>query len=241
MKLLADFGNTRVKVAVVTPSGPELVYCGPVDISAMKQSVGACCPGNGMWCAVHTVDSEVEAWMLSIGMRRLDACTPTPLKVEYGTPDTLGMDRLAAAAGAWSMAPGNDMLVIDAGTAITADFVRSDGTFAGGNICPGVEMRLKSLHEHTGSLPLIGRDGDCPEFGYDTETAIRSGVLRGVRLEIEALIERTRRKHRHLLVFLTGGDANCFDLKVKSGIFATPNLVLNGLDCIERYNENKDR
>ncbi len=241
MKLLADFGNTRVKVAVIMPSGLKTVYCGPAEPAAMKQSVAACNPKGGLWCAVRPVCSEIEEWMLSIGMKCLTSSMPVPLKVEYDTPDTLGMDRLAAAVGAWSLNPGNDMLIIDAGTAITADFVTSDGVFVGGNITPGIELRLRSLHEHTGNLPLVNRHGDCPEFGYDTETAIRSGVLKGVRLEMKALIEETKRLYGHLLVFLTGGDANCFDLKGKSGIFAVSNLVLQGLECIDNYNEDKGK
>lgn len=241
MKLLIDFGNTRVKVAASTSSGPELLYCGPADLDDVLQAVHACSPAGGIWCSVRPVSRQFEDWMLSLGMKRLSCAIPIPLKVDYATPDTLGTDRLAAAVGAWSLKPGNDLLVIDAGTAITADMVRADGTFAGGNIGPGIEMRLRSLHEHTGSLPLVDRHGECPEFGFDTETAIRSGVLRGVRLEIEALVESTRREHGNLLVFLTGGDADCFDLKGKSGIFAVRNLVLQGLDCIEKYNENQDK
>ncbi len=241
MKLLIDFGNTRVKVAVSMPSGLETVYCGPAEPVAMKRSVAVYNPEGGLWCAVRPVDSEIEEWMRSMGMKRLTCNTPVPLKIGYGTPGTLGMDRLAAAAGAWSLNPGNNMLIIDAGTAITADFVTSDGIYAGGNIAPGIELRLHSLHEHTGNLPFVDRHGDCPEFGYDTETAIRSGVLRGTRLELDALIEETSRLHNHLLVFLTGGDANCFDLKCKSGIFAVSNLVLKGLEYIDNYNENKDK
>lgn len=238
MKLLIDFGNTRVKVAASTPSGIELLYCGPVELPAMKESVRTIVPDGGMWCTVRPIASEIEEWMLSLGMKCLTGNTPIPLKVNYGTPGTLGMDRVAAAVGAWSIKPGNDLLVIDAGTAITTDLVSSDGTFVGGNIGPGIGLRFKGLHEHTGCLPLVDRLGDCPEFGYDTETAIRSGVLRGVRLEMDALIEKTRQERKNLLVFLTGGDADCFDLKGKSGIFAVCNLVLQGLDCIEKYNEN---
>lgn len=237
MKLLLDFGNTRVKVAVSRPSGPELLYSGKADLETIRGLLSLYDADGGMWCAVRTLPEGLETLMKSFGLECLSSVTPTPLKCAYRTPATLGTDRIAAAAGAWSLKPGNSILVIDAGTAITADFVGSDGTFYGGNIAPGVAMRLQSLHEHTGSLPLVGVDGDCPEFGYDTETAIRSGVLRGVRLEIEALVEETEKAHGPLLVFLTGGDAKYFGLTGKSGIFAVSNLVLQGLDCIGRYND----
>ena len=147
------------------------------------------------------------------------------------------MDRLAAAVGAWSIQPGHDLLVVDAGTAITYDFVSADGTYRGGNIAPGIELRLRSLHEHTGALPLVKAKGDAPMFGTDTETAIRSGVINGVRKELEGYVNELRSIYPSLLVFLTGGDAEFFDIKAKSTTFAVPDLVLRGLARITEFNE----
>ena len=85
----------------------------------------------------------------------VDAFTPMPLKVDYDTPGTLGADRIAAALGAAELFPGEDCLIFDFGTAITVDLVTSDGIFIGGNISPGLSLRLSALHEHTGRLPLV--------------------------------------------------------------------------------------
>jgi len=139
--------------------------------------------------------------------------------------------------GAWSMQPGHDILVVDAGTAITYDFVSADGVYKGGNIAPGVSLRFKSLHDHTGSLPLVDSGGDIPLFGYDTETAIRSGVINGVRKELDGYLAELGSIYPSLLVFLTGGDAEFFDIKAKSTTFAVPDLVLRGLARIFEYNE----
>lgn len=229
MKLLADFGNTRVKVAVTDGDSFREVYCGPAVLSNLENAVQGIAIDGGMWCTVHQLDSDVAGWMIGLGMVPLTSTTPIPLKNGYSTPHTLGMDRLAAAVGAWSMNPGHDMLVIDAGTAITFDFISADGVFKGGNIAPGIGLRLRALHEHTGSLPLVSAEGLTPMTGYDTETAIRSGVIKGVRYEVEGYIRELESIYPSLLVFLTGGDADFFDIKGKSRIFAAPDLVLRGL------------
>ena len=158
--------------------------------------------------------------------------TPTPLKIEYTTPHTLGSDRIAAAVGAWNEKPCNNMLVIDAGSAITIDFVTRQGVYKGGNIAPGVKMRLKALHEYTGRLPLVEKEGETPAFGYDTETAIRSGVISGICHEIDGYITTIREKYGDVLVFLTGGDEKTLKNSIKNRIFADKNLVAKGLNRI---------
>lgn len=237
MTLLLDFGNTRVKAAVLEDGMPRQVYCGPVHVRQLSDAVAGMDIDGGMWCSVHKLQPELTEWMTGLGLVPLTCATPVPIGSSYSTPQTLGMDRLAAAVGAWSMYPGHDLLVIDAGTAITYDLVSSDGVYRGGNITPGVHLRLKALHEHTGALPLVDRDGDIPLLGYDTETAIRSGVLNGIRHELNGYIEDLAAVYPSLLVFLTGGDAEFFDIKAKSSIFAVPDLVLRGLARIVEYNE----
>ena len=155
-----------------------------------------------------------------------------PLEINYRTPHTLGSDRIAAAVGAWNEAPGRNMLVIDAGSAITIDFVGKDGKYNGGNIAPGIKMRLKALHEYTSRLPMVEKDGDTPTMGYDTETAIRSGVINGICHEIEGYINEFKQKYCDVLVFLTGGDEKPLKNRIKSCIFADKYLVAKGLNRI---------
>lgn len=158
--------------------------------------------------------------------------TPMPVKIDYKTPHTLGTDRLAAAIGAMSLAQGHDILVIDAGSAITIDFIDKEGHFRGGNISPGIKMRLCALHEYTSRLPQIEKDGATPFLGYDTETAIRSGVIRGISHEIDGYISEIKRKFPDVLVFLTGGDEKTLTDNIKSRIFADRFLVAKGLKHI---------
>ena len=237
MILLADFGNTRVKAAVKDGDALRQIYCGPVLLDNLSKAVAGLDIEGGMWCSVHPLEPSVQDWMLSLGLIPLDSATPIPIGNDYSSPVTLGMDRLAAAVGAWSMQQGHDLLVIDAGTAITYDFISASGVYKGGNIAPGMELRFKSLHEHTGALPMVGAGGAVPILGNDTETAIRSGVMNGIRHEMEGYMEELGSLFPSLLVFLTGGDAEFFDIKAKRRIFAVPDLVLRGLARIVEYNE----
>ena len=170
---------------------------------------------------------------------RFDNSTPLPLEVNYRTPHTLGSDRVAAAVGAWSEAPDRNILVIDAGSAITIDFVSKDGKYNGGNIAPGIKMRLRALHEYTDRLPMVEKEGDTPTIGYDTETAIRSGVINGICHEIEGYINEFKQKYCDVLVFLTGGDEKPLKNRIKNCIFADKYLVAKGLNRILNDYGNK--
>ncbi|MBO7239177.1 MAG: type III pantothenate kinase [Bacteroidaceae bacterium] len=162
-----------------------------------------------------------------------------PLEINYRTPDTLGSDRVAAAVGAWNEAPGRNILVIDAGTAITVDFISKDGKYNGGNIAPGIKMRLRALHEFTNRLPIVDKEGEIPSIGYDTETAIRSGVINGICHEIDGYINEFKQKFCDVLVFLTGGDEKPLKNRIKNCIFADKYLVAKGLNRILRDYDNK--
>ena len=100
----------------------------------------------------------------------LNHLTPIPIRNLYSTPETLGTDRLASVTGAFyeAMKHNNDeptdVLVIDMGTAITYDIIDAAGNYLGGNISPGVAMRLKALHHFTEKLPLV-------EFSHKSFTA----------------------------------------------------------------------
>ncbi|NLB01819.1 MAG: type III pantothenate kinase [Bacteroidales bacterium] len=183
----------------------------------------------------HSDDSKYEAIKQKIALCcRFDTTTtPIPIKNNYSQPAKLGADRLAAAVGAWTLAPGKSSFIVDLGTAITYDLLSAEGVYEGGNIAPGIFLRTKALHENTKALPLPEMPiGDFPEFGKDTVSAIKAGVLQGILHEINGYILQHQQNHPELLTFLTGGDLIYFVRKLKSGIFARPNLVLTGLHRI---------
>ena len=165
--------------------------------------------------------------------------TSVPIENRYLTPQTLGLDRLAAIVGAQFLQPNKDLLVIDAGTAITYDFLDSNKVYWGGNIAPGIEMRLKSLHDYTQKLPLIQAEPYDELLGNDTKTAILAGVLQGIQFEMDGYINTLKIKYPELSIFLTGGSTFYFDTKLKNLIFAEKKLVLIGLNRILNFNVQK--
>lgn len=165
--------------------------------------------------------------------------TAIPIGNRYTTPQTLGKDRLAGVIGAAYLKPETDLLVIDAGTAITYDFIDANQVYWGGNIAPGLNLRLRSLHEFTQKLPLVKAQKESPVMGIDTNSALISGALYGIAFEIDGYINTLKIKYPQLSTFLTGGSTFYFDNKLKNPIFAERNLVLIGLNRILQYNVQK--
>lgn len=155
-----------------------------------------------------------------------------PIANAYQTPQTLGLDRLAAAVGAWTLAPHQASLIVDMGTAITYDYLSADGCYQGGNIAPGIWLRFKVLHQETAALPLVDAHEDFPATGVDTQTAIRAGVMQGIWHELQGYLKQYQQIDENLTCFLTGGDISYFESRIKSPIFARKNLVLIGLNRI---------
>ena len=163
--------------------------------------------------------------------------TKVPVTLSYKTPKTLGLDRLAAVVGAVAAYPNKKILVIDIGTCMTYDYVDDKKVYHGGNISPGIELRLNAMHDYTSSLPLVKRKKHEDILGKSTTRAIQNGAVWGVKLEIERFIESLTKKYGRLIVILTGGDAIYFGDWLDSKIFVSPNLVLDGLNHILNRNQ----
>lgn len=170
--------------------------------------------------------------------------TPLPIPVQYDTPKTLGVDRIAAAVGAKSLFPRENLLVIDVGTCMTIDLVHKDLGFCGGSISPGLQMRLKSMHTFTARLPLIPLEsvaihpGD--HQGKSTSACMIAGSVWGMIGEIEKQWEWYSSKYSSVKPLICGGDIKIFESKIKAPIFAVPDLVLEGLNTILLYNVSID-
>jgi len=186
------------------------------------------------------VEAEAQLRALPCPLIRFSSQTPIPLVNRYRTPATLGTDRLAAAVGAWTLQPNHPLLIIDAGSCITFDFVSPEGEYIGGNIAPGLHARLQAIGDYFPRLPLVDAEGPAPELGYDTQTAIRSGVIQGMQHEIEGYIHHFCAKYPQLFVFLTGGDEFRFANPPTCSIFANKFLVPYGLNAILKYSKRKN-
>ena len=240
MNLIVDIGNTSAKLAVFENGElKESVRCSNQTLEALPALCQKYTIRKGIVSSVVSLTDEIRQVLdgQSFPIMVFNHQTPIPIRNLYKTPETLGMDRLAAVIGAYTMQPSHPILVIDAGTCITFDFIDEFGNYHGGNISPGMDMRFKALHQFTSKLPEVSSEGDAPFYGQSTETAIRSGVIRGIEFEISGYIERLKKNYSSLLVFLTGGNEFSFETNLKSGIFADGLLVLKGLNRILEYND----
>jgi type III pantothenate kinase len=239
-KLIIDFGNTLQKLAVF--EGKDLIHkeafkhLTPRELNSFIDKNGTF--HGVILSSVANHSSELEKILTQSGkFIVLEARTPIPVKNLYQTPETLGKDRISAVTGAWSMFPGKNILVIDAGTCITYDMITKNDEYLGGAISPGIRMRFQAMHTFTGKLPLI-EPGDFEGLiGRSTRESLLSGVYNGIMGEISELIRQYREKFGELTVIITGGDHLFLHNKLKINIFAVPELVLLGLNEIFDYND----
>jgi type III pantothenate kinase len=246
--LVVDIGNTAVKLAVVDSGA---VVDKLVDDSASFGKGRAFLARHSgiprsIISSVRCEDDAVVTLVRSLlpNAVMLTHATPLPIRNLYASPETLGNDRLAAAVGGNFLFPNHNVLVVDAGTAITYELVSERGEYLGGNISPGIALRFKALHVFTGRLPLCGITDSYPSPGKSTPEAITAGVLNGVIYEVEVNVEQFSVKYSNLRVVFTGGDADFLAKRVKKPIFVDceviyhleQDLVLIGLNRIlEHY------
>lgn len=250
--LAVDQGNSFCKLSLFEDQTPlEICRIPTEDSDSVFSVVESWRPDCGAFCSVGHIDPRlVESLRIAVGghFLLLSHSTPLPITVEYATPATLGLDRVALAAGAASLYPGHNIMVVDAGTAVTLDVVKASlstpttpkTSFLGGRISPGLLLRLEALNGHTAALPLISADGPMPVAGYSTETSIRSGVIGGLANEIVATFREYNEAFGCSRLAFTGGDAGILYKLISSRIPAdhVPDLMARGLLYIYNHNEN---
>jgi type III pantothenate kinase len=236
-----DIGNTRTKAAQFAPGATEPQSLGifPTgDTEGLLDWLDARPTGAVLLSSVSHPDPALWAALNARVPHCLELTheTPLPIRNDYGTPQTLGRDRLAGAVGAWRLFPGENVLVLDAGTCLKYDFVRADGVYLGGSISPGLGMRFAALSHFTARLPLVGQRDGGGLVGTTTETAIRTGVQHGAQFEAEGFWRAFAAEQGAQRLVLTGGDADFFATRLKMPLFAAPHLVLIGLTTILEHN-----
>ena len=242
MNLIIEQGNSTTKVAVYNHD--QIIYISDhkdFSDSDLIRLFYQYPLKNGIFSTVIETNKELFACLEN----RLelffffDDKIRLPIEIRYQTPETLGRDRIAVAVGAYYLQPNKDILVIDAGTAITFDVVESAGIYLGGNISPGMSTRLRSLNQYTSRLPLVEESDIVPLLGTSTETAILAGVVTGIVYEMDGYINELQSKYPDIYVFLTGGHAFYFEKRLKNTIFANRKIGLIGLNRILEYNVEK--
>jgi type III pantothenate kinase len=243
INLVIDIGNSRTKIALFNQH--DLMFNVPMDrftvdhAKMLKDEHPQL--KKVILSTVKPWDEELKNFLAENfdQFLELDHHTELPIENLYETPETLGKDRIAAAVGANELFPDQNLLVIDAGTAITYDLVSEKNQFVGGNISPGLEMRFKALNQFTGKLPLVGYQDEFQPIGRNTTEAIRAGVQNGLIFEIAQTIDLFNRNYQNLQIIMTGGDSNFFDRKLNYSIFVHFNLTLIGLNRILEHNAEK--
>ena len=135
------------------------------------------------------------------------------------------------------MYPNENVLIVDAGTCITFDFIDLNNIYVGGRISPGVEMRYKALFNQTNNLPKLSFNEDFNFLGNSTKESMISGVQNGVLSEVSLIISKLKKESEDLIVIVTGGDTFFFENALKNSIFADEYFVLKGPNEILKYNE----
>ncbi|MAP55292.1 type III pantothenate kinase [Altibacter sp.] len=242
MNLVIDVGNTLVKLAVF--HGIQLQFkktCLKKDFLETLQDAFEAY-SNLEHCIIASAgqlsDHQQTKLKQRIRVFELSHNAKVPYINKYTTPATLGVDRIALVSAAARQFPKKNVLVVDAGSCITYDFLNAENEYLGGAISPGIEMRYKAMHTFTAKLPLLDTRTPKKLTGDSTATSMHAGVVHGVLYEIEGFIEAYSIKYSDLTIILTGGDAQFLRDSLKNDIFANSNFLLEGLNYILELNKD---
>nr|WP_321232012.1 type III pantothenate kinase [uncultured Psychroserpens sp.] len=240
MNLIVDVGNTYVKFAVYNQSKLKEKVVGELksfenialDVlkthSNIKKAIVSSV-GKLKKAHIKTLEEQLEVIELSHKLK-------LPFANLYATPKTLGVDRIALVSASVEQFPDHNVLIIDAGTCITYDFINTKNEYLGGAISPGIRLRYRTLNNLTANLPLLETEMPQEILGNSTQNSIHSGVVYGVLKEIDGVIDEYVKKYSDLTVILTGGDTKFLSNQLKNSIFANSNFLLEGLNFILEYN-----
>ncbi len=254
MLLALDVGNSAVKAGLF--SGDELVH-----VFSVAPPEGDA-PDAAHWragLASALADVTVEhVGLVSVVPARTDAVTrglrglvdapltivapgmALPFALDYDTPDTLGADRLAAAAAGW-VQYGRDtsrsVIVVDAGTAVNYEVVHRNGTYRGGAIGPGAVLMRNALQAGTAQLPDAPLHLPETPVGTSTQTALQNGILWGLIDSVQGMTTRLADRLPDSPRFiLTGGWGDFLIDRLTIEATHAPHLVLHGVRLLTETN-----
>lgn len=234
MNLIVDQGNTSIKIAQFEKN--EIVYFTRLSYQEFERTEFNL---SYKHCFISSVLTEEDRKMHQskfIAPVYLRHTSVLPFINKYGTPESLGLDRIANAAYCAEYFRDHNSLVIDVGTCLKFDFINEKNEYLGGSISPGLRMRYRALNIQTAQLPLLAPTERPILIGKSTIESMQSGVQNGMKNEIIATISEYKHQYKQLNIFLTGGDANYFADALKNGIFADAFLTLKGINAISKLN-----
>jgi type III pantothenate kinase len=217
--LAISVGNTRTKLGTFV--GGKLVATAAIENACVEQFAEAVerayqplRDGQQVPVVLASVNppvaQQVIAAVESVLHRkplRIESDLSVPIGRQLDRESLVGEDRLLNAAAAFDTLK-QACVVIDAGTAITVDFVDGAGTFHGGAIGPGAQMMLNSLHAQ----------------------AMLTGVFHGLRGMVSHLVEKYAEiAGAYPMVVATGGDAELLFRDFELVERVVPDLTLLGI------------
>jgi type III pantothenate kinase len=195
---------------------------------------------------VPEVGHHVAEWLKRRGGSRPLCVGPgvrLPFEMAYETPQTLGTDRIAAAAGALAVLgarrnTGRGVVSVDAGTAVTCDVVDESDRFLGGIIAPGPALMNRALNEGTSQLPRVALVAPNRTIGRSTDEALRAGIMLGFVEAVGGFVRRITHELGHSPhVIVTGGWGLLLSKELQTVDAVDPDLVLRGIHAIAGLNE----
>ena len=244
MVLTIDVGNTNIKVAVFEQFNLIDKFVFQKNNFQNNFKIILKKYPNHLKAVISSVslseDDDILWLKKQIHVIEINSNSVFPFTNHYTTPNTLGIDRMVLAAGEVIEYPNQNILIIDAGTCVTYDFITNKKEYLGGAISPGLRLRNQSLHDYTAKLPLL--ENNTPEsfIGNSTNQSIYSGVVNGLCYEIEGFISEFSVKNEQFIIILTGGDAIFLANRLKSTIFADENFLLKSLHQLYTYSLQND-
>lgn len=224
-------GHARARRAVPNVSAPEVIEA-LIDAARALDGLEATAI---VFASVNTPVRDALAEQLDArtdhGVYVLGKDLPIPIRFDLAPEQMTGQDRFLNALAAYETMQ-QACIVVDAGTAMTVDFVDGEGVFQGGAIMPGMGMALRALHERTSALPEAA-SSPIPEdqpFGKNTDQAMRLGVVSMLRGGVRALAERYAIAYgAYPPIVATGGDAKALFEHDELIDRIVPNLTLLGI------------
>ncbi len=236
--LAIDVGNTHIKYGYF--ENHDLKATGICDDWTQNQWVSFYQQHPFSTVLVGVVGASTKQLLAKlpkhISVHIVDESTNYPFSTEYDNLQHLGADRRAAIVGALVHYPDTPILIIDAGSCVTYDYVSANSHHHGGAISPGRNMRYQAMHLFTDKLPQLQPSDQLPKMGTSTKTSMELGVEFGFIAEIQAQIEAFNENFGNFTIILTGGDADFLKKKIKNTIFVDADLTLKGLYHLLMFN-----
>ncbi len=185
------------------------------------------------------------AWMaenyFSCSVLLVEPGIKTGLAIKCENPREIGADRIVNAVAAYHKFKGENLIIVDFGTATTFCVLSSKGEYFGGAIAPGIVISSDALVARAAKLPRVEIIKPKSVIGKNTITSMQSGIIYGFVGQVEGIINRIKKEYgEKMKVIATGGLARIIAAETDTIDLVDDNLTLDGLSIIHELNQGKN-